>query len=85
MDDSERDQILARLDARTKRVDEHLDRFEDKFDEHEEKLDNHDERISDNEDAVRDGRRLASALGAAIIAGISGIGAKLAGFLAFLK
>lgn len=85
MDERERDQVLARLDTRTKRVDEHIDRFEKVLDEHEKQLDDHESRIQTNENNIKDGKVIIGTIGSALLAGITGLAAKVAGLLPFLK
>jgi len=85
MDDAERDQVLARLDNRTKRVDEHIDRFEDKLKEHEEQLDDHESRIQTTESDVRNAKVLLGALGTGLLAMLSNISAKVLSILPILR
>lgn len=77
MDKKEHEEILYRLDERTKRVDEHLNRLDERVAENSEKLANHDDRIQSNTADVKTGKGLLAFIAAAI----SGIVAKLAGML----
>lgn len=81
MDEQERDEILYRLDERTERVDDHLKRLERRVGAAEEALDQHDERISSNEYSLSNIRAGLHAVGLSMLAAVSGIGAKLLGFL----
>lgn len=81
MDDQERDEILYRLDTRTKRVDEHINRLDERLDEHEAVLNDHDEQLSEHENTIDNMRKVGGGIGSAILALLGGIGAKIAGFL----
>lgn len=81
MDQQERDELLWRLDERTKKVDDHLSRLDERLEEAEEDIDEHDEKISSNEDSIRVIKKAASAGGTGIFAFLSAIGAKVAGLL----
>lgn len=52
MDERERDEILWRLDERTKRVDDHLNRLDKRMEDVEESVEQHDDRINDNENSI---------------------------------
>lgn len=81
MQDKERDEILYRLDERTKRVDEHLDRLERRIANIEKQTDAHEERINDNEDAISTARKGVAGVGSALLAAIGGAAARIAGVL----
>lgn len=81
MDDQEQEEILYRLDERTKRVDDHLNRLDRRVAENEREIEDHDERISQNEDSVNTARKAVGGLGAALTAGAGGTIAKLAGLI----
>jgi hypothetical protein len=78
MDENEREEILYRLDERTKRVDEKLSNFDDRISENREDIETNDERITANSgflDTLWTGMKVA---GAATLAAFSGVGAYLA-------
>lgn len=79
MDDKEQEEILYRLDERTKRVDEYLDRHSMRIAALEETADDHEERLSDGENFRSNVWTGAKGFGAAVLAAISGAGAWIAG------
>lgn len=81
MDDSEHEEILYRLDERTKRVDDHLNRLDRRLAEAEEELDHLDERVDENRNTLTILTKGAASIGTIITAGISGIFAKLFGLI----
>lgn len=81
MDEKERDEILYRLDERTKRVDDHLDRLDKRLEVLENEVEVHDERIADNEDWIQTANKAATYGGSTVLAGISALLARLAGFI----
>jgi t-SNARE complex subunit (syntaxin) len=76
MKEDERDEILYRLDERTKRVDEHLNRLDERVEENEQTIDNIDSRLSDAEKDVNTAKGVLAFLSA----GVSAIIAKVLGF-----
>lgn len=81
MDEKEQEEILYRLDERTKRVDDHLNRLDSRVRKNRQSLNNHDERISENENFLATIWRVTKATGAAMVGLVSGIGAQVAGIL----
>lgn len=81
MDQKDRDEILWRLDERTKRVDDHLNRLDERLEEAESAISDNKENISDNSDSISLIKKTTRAAGVLITAAISGIGAKVAGLL----
>lgn len=79
MDEKEKEEVLYRLDERTKRVDEHLTRLDDRIQKNRENLQNHDKRIDDNEASLWAVGKVVQGIGGALLALFSGLGAKLAG------
>lgn len=78
MDEDERDRILHRLDARTKRVDEKLNNFDERISENREDIETNDDRITANSgflNTLWTGMKVAGAAG---LAAFSGVGAYLA-------
>lgn len=81
MDSREQEEILYRLDERTKRVDEKLNDLDERVAENSVTIENHDERISENEDNLNTAWHVIRGIGAGLLAIFSGAGAKLAGLL----
>lgn len=79
MDEQEREEILYRLDERTKRVDDYLERHDRRISALETVSDDHEERLSDGENFRSNVWTGAKGTGAAVIAFLSGAGAWLAG------
>lgn len=77
MDDSERDEILYRLDERTKRVDERLTQLDERVSENEEDIDVIAARAQRNESALNFGKGVLGVLATAL----SGLAAKVAGLI----
>lgn len=81
MDDQEMEEILYRLDERTKRVDEHLDRLDRQVRENRQTNQDHEERITDNEHTLGTMSRGLKGLAGAVMALFSGAGATFMGFI----
>lgn len=81
MDQKQRDEILWRLDERTKKVDDHLNRLDERLEEAEKDITKNSEEISDNSDSIELIAKTTRAAGALFAAVISGIGARLGGIL----
>lgn len=75
MDDKERDEILYRLDERTKRVDDHLNRLDRRVESNANELDNHEERITNTESFTQTIWRVTKTGVAMMTALLSGLGA----------
>ena len=74
MDQSERDELLYRLDERTERVDMHLRRIDERVEENSESIDRLEDIVSDHEDELN----LAKKALAGIAGLVSAIAAKVA-------
>lgn len=81
MDERQRDEILWRLDERTKRVDDHLERLDRRVAEAENELDEHDNRIQVNEEQLSLIAKAGGGTLAFLTTTISAIAAKLAGII----
>lgn len=81
MKESERDEILWRLDERTKKVDDHLERLDQRVEENEKQLDKHNNRITDNEATLETVTKAGGGLIGFIVTTVSGILAHIGGFL----
>lgn len=79
MDEKEQEEILYRLDERTKRVDDYLERHDRRISALETVSEDHEERLSDGENFRSNVWTGAKGLGAAVLAAISGAGAWLSG------
>jgi len=81
MDSKERDEILYRLDERTKRVDDHLARLDERLKNVEIDVEDHDYRINENEDDLEIITKTTKSIGGTAVAILSAIFAKLIGVL----
>lgn len=81
MDKQEHEEILYRLDERTKRVDDYLNRLDERVAENSKELDYHNERINENEVFIDQAWRFTKTAGAAIAAGVSGAVAAIVSYL----
>lgn len=75
MEEKERDEILYRLDERTKRVDDHLNRLDERVSKNEQQINKNDDRITRNSsflDTIWTATKATGAVVAGLISGIAG-------------
>lgn len=84
MDEKERDEILYRLDERTKRVDDHLKRLDERVSEVESELEKQDHRITQNESMLGTIDRAVKFVLSTIVASVGAVMAKIAGLIRLL-
>lgn len=84
MDSVEQEEILYRLDERTKRVDEQLERINSSIEKHDKEINSLHSKIVENENSINNMSSAAKIGGATLLAIISGIGAKIFGLIKFV-
>lgn len=62
MDDKERDEILYRLDERTKRVDDHLNRLDKRVAQNEESIEDLHDEVQSNADDISTAKKVLGGL-----------------------
>lgn len=81
MDEQEKEEILYRLDERTKKVDENLTRLSGRVAENERSLDEQDDRITSNRNNLSLINNAARVFGVTLLALMSGGGALAIGLI----
>lgn len=77
MDEEEREEILIRLDERTKKVDDTIERLEQRTRENSEAIETNAEQIQANSDQLKAGKGIIGFIGMIL----SGLAAKVVGIL----